>query len=62
MRSMKNTKEDKSYLEVIPAESGEYHTIEELWMMMPASDKVNYDQDINVYKHHKLAMVVREER
>tara|TARA_R110002126_G_scaffold276162_1_gene421694 strand:+ start:4625 stop:4795 length:171 start_codon:yes stop_codon:yes gene_type:complete len=54
-------KEDREHLNVIPAESGEYHTIKELWMMMPTSDKVNYNQDINVYKHHKLAQVIREE-
>ena len=53
--------EIKSNLVVAPAETGEFHTIEELWNMMSEFDKANYSNNIKIYKHHKLAQALREQ-
>lgn len=47
-------------LECLPAEDSMLMTIEEMWAKMPASSKVYYANDIEVYRHHKIAQLLRD--
>jgi hypothetical protein len=46
--------------QVIPAEDSMLMSIEEMWASMPASSKVYYHNDIEVYRHHKIAQLLRD--
>lgn len=49
-----------STLEVLPAEDEMLMTIEQLWANMPLSSKQYYNYDIDVYRHHKIIQVMRD--
>lgn len=49
-----------STLEVLPAEDTLLVTLEELWANMPVSSKQYYNYDIDVYRHHKIIQLMRD--
>jgi hypothetical protein len=58
---MRNTRTmNGKVLECLPAEDSMLMTIEEMWAKMPASSKVYYANDIEVYRHHKIAQLLRD--
>jgi hypothetical protein len=46
---------------VIPVEK-ERINIKQLWNMIPESSKKYYNNDIRVYRHHKLMQIFRDKQ
>lgn len=47
-------------LEFVVAEDSMLLTIEELWDKMPMTSKKYYDYDVDVYRHYKIAQLMRD--
>lgn len=55
---MRNLTDD--FEEVVPAETGLIMSIEEMWSAMPVKSKQYYNYDIDVYRHHKIIQLMRD--
>lgn len=50
--------EDDEQIIVLEADESPFYTIEELWDMMPQSDKVRYNNSIEYYRHRKMVQAL----
>jgi hypothetical protein len=55
---IRDTEMKEEVIDVVEADASPYYTIEQLWAMMPESNKKYYNNSIEYYRHRKLVQAL----